>query len=176
MSLEAAGNGSAPAEASAEGGAPAEDAAPAEDGAAAAVEAPEPKPKTDETPAELAEPEAESPEPAPAETAEDEPPAEGNGSAIYASPSVRRLARELDVELSGVRGSGRKGRITKEDVQSQADGGGAPAGERRGDGAVRGLDLAPWPKRRLRQVWRDRAGHALAHPAHLRRRTWPATG
>ncbi len=36
---------------------------------------------------------------------------------IYASPSIRRIAREFGVDLSEVNGSGRKGRITKEDVQ-----------------------------------------------------------
>ena len=35
----------------------------------------------------------------------------------HASPSVRKLARELGVDLSGVKGSGRKGRITDEDVK-----------------------------------------------------------
>jgi pyruvate dehydrogenase E2 component (dihydrolipoamide acetyltransferase) len=48
----------------------------------------------------------------------DVPAPEGNGGGIYASPSVRRLARELGVDLAGVVGSGRKGRITKEDLQS----------------------------------------------------------
>ena len=34
----------------------------------------------------------------------------------FASPGVRRLARELEIELSGVKASGLKGRITKEDL------------------------------------------------------------
>ncbi|WP_371373498.1 dihydrolipoyllysine-residue acetyltransferase [Thalassotalea aquiviva] len=37
---------------------------------------------------------------------------------IYASPSIRRLAREFGVDLTQVKGSGNKGRILKEDVQS----------------------------------------------------------
>jgi 2-oxoglutarate dehydrogenase E2 component (dihydrolipoamide succinyltransferase) len=58
-----------------------------------------------------AEAEAE-PEPAPAERAE--PPA--------ASPSVRKLAREKDVDLAQLRGSGEGGRITRDDVLKAADG------------------------------------------------------
>lgn len=37
---------------------------------------------------------------------------------IYTSPSIRRLAREFGVDLTLVKGTGRKGRILKEDVQS----------------------------------------------------------
>jgi pyruvate dehydrogenase E2 component (dihydrolipoamide acetyltransferase) len=62
--------------------------------------------------------------------------------AIYASPSARRTARELGVELSQVTGSGRGGRITREDVQGFAKSGPAPAAPA---GPGLGLDLPPWP-------------------------------
>src|SRR5207237_7578581 len=65
----------------------------------------------------------------------------------HASPSVRKFARELGVDLSRVNGSGPKGRILQEDVQafvkqalSQGAGPAAPAG----GGA--GLNLLPWPQ------------------------------
>jgi pyruvate dehydrogenase E2 component (dihydrolipoyllysine-residue acetyltransferase) len=76
------------------------------------------------------------------------PPAQGDGGGpVYASPAVRRIARELGVDLHQVTGSGRKGRITKEDVQSFAKGGpAAEAPARAGAGAGGpGLDLPPWP-------------------------------
>lgn len=41
-----------------------------------------------------------------------------SGGNIYASPAVRRLAREFGVDLGQVKGTGRKARILKEDVQS----------------------------------------------------------
>ena len=46
-----------------------------------------------------------------------EEPAEDSNGAVYASPSVRRLARERGIDLHAVHGSGRKGRITREDVE-----------------------------------------------------------
>jgi pyruvate dehydrogenase E2 component (dihydrolipoamide acetyltransferase) len=82
------------------------------------------------------------------------PPPTGNGGGpVYASPSVRRLARELGVDLSSVAGSGRKGRITREDVEQSTRGGaaapgappGAPGATPTAPGAVPGLNLAPWP-------------------------------
>jgi len=47
-----------------------------------------------------------------------EPAAEGAAFKPHASPSVRKFARELGVDLARVRGSGPKGRITQEDVQA----------------------------------------------------------
>ncbi|MGA8148959.1 MAG: dihydrolipoyllysine-residue acetyltransferase [Gallionellaceae bacterium] len=43
---------------------------------------------------------------------------ENSGSKAHASPSIRRFARELGVNLAQVRGSGAKGRVTREDVQN----------------------------------------------------------
>ena len=47
---------------------------------------------------------------------------------VYASPAVRRLARELGVDLTQVAGSGRKGRIIKDDVQTVHRGRRRPGG------------------------------------------------
>ncbi len=44
--------------------------------------------------------------------------ADGPGAKVYAGPAVRRLARELGVELTRIEGSGNKGRILKEDVHA----------------------------------------------------------
>ena len=72
-------------------------------------------------------------------------PARGGRGAEHASPAVRRLARELGVDLTQVQGSGRKGRITKEDLEAALAGTAAPApAAAAADGA--GLGLVPWPK------------------------------
>jgi len=67
--------------------------------------------------------------------------------AVYASPSVRRVARELGVDLTGATGSGRKGRITREDVERLGRGGGAPGAlpPATVPSPAGGLSLAPWP-------------------------------
>jgi pyruvate dehydrogenase E2 component (dihydrolipoyllysine-residue acetyltransferase) len=63
------------------------------------------------------------------------------GSRSHASPSVRAFARELGVDVAKVRGTGPKGRITKEDVQGFVKA--VMAGARPAGG---GLDIIPWPK------------------------------
>ncbi|GGM92997.1 dihydrolipoamide acetyltransferase component of pyruvate dehydrogenase complex [Thermus composti] len=81
-----------------------------------AEEKPEPAPKVREAP-----PSA----PKEAPPAPKEAPAEGR--LIPAAPSIRRLARELGVDLTRLRGTGLAGRITEEDVR-RAAGLEAPAG------------------------------------------------
>ncbi|EJG1896745.1 pyruvate dehydrogenase complex dihydrolipoyllysine-residue acetyltransferase [Vibrio parahaemolyticus] len=114
------------------GAAPAPAAAPAQ--AAAPAAAPAPKAE------------------APAAAAPAAPAAgdfQDNDEYAHASPVVRRLAREFGVNLSKVKGSGRKSRILKEDVQNyvkealkRLESGAAASGK--GDGAA--LGLLPWPK------------------------------
>jgi pyruvate dehydrogenase E2 component (dihydrolipoamide acetyltransferase) len=75
------------------------------------------------------------------------------GHQAHASPSVRRYARELGVDVRKVRGSGPKGRITQADVQGFVKGvmagstAVAPAPTSAGGGAqLGGLSLLPWPQ------------------------------
>ena len=63
-----------------------------------------------------ASPEARS-EPPEVRAAASAPAAAGTGSLPHASPSVRKFARELGVDLSRIQGSGPKGRITADDVR-----------------------------------------------------------
>ncbi len=47
---------------------------------------------------------------------------------VYASPGVRRLARELGVNIQEIKGSGDSGRITEKDVNNHKEGGGKKSG------------------------------------------------
>jgi pyruvate dehydrogenase E2 component (dihydrolipoamide acetyltransferase) len=92
-------------------------------------------------------PTAASPPPMPAPSAA---PAEASGNVgAHASPSIRRFARELGVPLAQVKGTGRKSRISKEDIQnfvkhalSTSTGGQAS----QGGSAGASLGLLPWPE------------------------------
>jgi pyruvate dehydrogenase E2 component (dihydrolipoamide acetyltransferase) len=65
---------------------------------------------------------------APGELAEENLASGAPETPVHASPIARRMARELGVDLGSLTGSGPRGRITKQDVQAAADGGGASAG------------------------------------------------
>lgn len=67
----------------------------------------------------------------------------------YAGPAVRKLARELGVDLGKIKGSGNHGRILREDVDGFVKGGAAPAKPQAAaasGGGIGGIDLLPWPK------------------------------
>ena len=125
--------------AGAEGAAPAA-AAPAEAPAAAPAQAPA---------APAAAPAPAAPAPAPAAPAAAAQPAPGvTGAKAHASPSIRKFARELGVDLARVPGTGPKGRITQQDVQNFVKGvmaGGAAPAAAAGGAGVGGISLLPWP-------------------------------
>ncbi|KWF91506.1 dihydrolipoamide acetyltransferase [Burkholderia cepacia] len=74
----------------------------------------------------------------------------GEYCASHASPSARKFARELGVEVARVQGTGPKGRITKEDVTGFVKG--VMTGQRAAPAAAAApagggeLNLLPWPK------------------------------
>ncbi|RBP16775.1 pyruvate dehydrogenase E2 component (dihydrolipoamide acetyltransferase) [Roseiarcus fermentans] len=115
------------------------DAAPAPDAPAAAETAPqaasEPPVKEEAAPAQPA---------APAQAAA-AGPAKPDFSGVFAGPAVRRLARELGLDLNAIKGTGENGRITREDVKG-AISGGAPAAGSGGAGlpAVPTVDFAKY--------------------------------
>ncbi|TDN69551.1 dihydrolipoyllysine-residue acetyltransferase [Paraburkholderia sp. BL10I2N1] len=74
----------------------------------------------------------------------------GTRSASHASPSVRKFARELGVDVSRVQGTGPKGRITQDDITAFVKG--VMTGQRAAPAAAPAaagggeLNLLPWPK------------------------------
>jgi len=71
------------------------------------------------------------------------------GTPVHASPSIRRFARELGVDIHGLKGSGPKGRITREDVQHYVKGALARAAEPGTTASPFGVP--PWPKVKFEQ-------------------------
>jgi pyruvate dehydrogenase E2 component (dihydrolipoamide acetyltransferase) len=114
---------------------------------AAAAPAPAPAPVAT-APAAMPTP---APAPAPAPAAVVATPAAAHEAASngksHASPSVRKFARELGVDLTRVNGSGPKGRVLVEDVQGFVKGvmagGAGTSSAAAGGGAA--LGLLPWP-------------------------------
>ncbi len=115
--------------------------------AAAPASAAAPVPATAPAPVAAAAP---APAPSSAPAATPAPPAASEsvsaGQRAHASPSVRKFARELGVELARVVGTGPKGRILLEDVQGFVKGvmsGSSAAPAAAGGGT--GMSLLPWP-------------------------------
>ncbi|AKM31977.1 dihydrolipoyllysine-residue acetyltransferase [Pandoraea faecigallinarum] len=91
------------------------------------------------------------PAPAPAATAAAPAPAAAPGSQpiSHASPSVRKFARELGVDVTQVKGTGPKGRVVVEDVRNfvkSALAGNRPAAASAAPAGGGELNLLPWPK------------------------------
>ena len=63
-----------------------------------------------------------------------------NNGVLLSSPAVRRLARELDVDLQKIKGTGEKGRITKEDIKKYLQSGGSAIP------AMPAIDFSQWGK------------------------------
>ena len=79
------------------------------------------------------------------------PAGDGTHTSSHASPSVRKFARELGVDVGRVAGTGPKGRITQEDVTAFVKGvmtgqAKAPAAAAAPAGGGGELGLLPWPK------------------------------
>jgi pyruvate dehydrogenase E2 component (dihydrolipoamide acetyltransferase) len=140
----------------AEGGVP--EAKPATRPQPPAAPAPKPEPAAAHAPAHRAEAEPEAAAAPEAERAE----AASSRVRAHAGPSVRRLARELGVDLALVPGTARKGRITKEDVQKFVKAslsGGTAAGVPLAGVAVAApldIDFSKWGETRLEPLNRVR--------------------
>jgi len=98
--------------------------APSKPKATSAEGEPAPTKETPATPSK-ASPAAATQEPATAAPAT----APAHATKAAAAPAVRKLARELGVDLDAIRGTGPGGRVTKEDVDRQARSGGGAAGQ-----------------------------------------------
>jgi 2-oxoglutarate dehydrogenase E2 component (dihydrolipoamide succinyltransferase) len=103
------------------------------DGSAAAAAPSAPAPAKAEAPKPAPSPAA-SPAPAPAQAAPraaaaaPAPPQRPNGDKIRSSPLVRRIARENNVDLATLSGTGAGGRISKHDILAAVQSGGAATG------------------------------------------------
>ncbi|CRG49250.1 pyruvate dehydrogenase complex dihydrolipoyllysine-residue acetyltransferase [Yersinia wautersii] len=103
-------------------------------------------PAAEAAPAQQAAPVAPAPAAAPAAKVESKGEFAENDAYVHATPVIRRLAREFGVNLAKVKGTGRKGRILREDIQAyvkdavkRAEAAPAAAG-----GGLPGM--LPWPK------------------------------
>jgi pyruvate dehydrogenase E2 component (dihydrolipoamide acetyltransferase) len=69
-----------------------------------------------------------------------------SNAAVLATPSVRKLAREKGIAIGEVSGSGKNGKITRDDVLAHVSGGGAPKAEASSESAPAAAPAASAPK------------------------------
>jgi pyruvate dehydrogenase E2 component (dihydrolipoamide acetyltransferase) len=84
-----------------------------------------------------------------------------DGGAVKASPAARRIARELNVDISALQGTGPGGRITEEDVRDAALGGGPTAQDD---------SWSPLPSTRIALISQMQKSLAEIPQIHIRRR------
>ena len=105
-----------------------------------------PPPAAEPPPAPASSAPAAAPVPAPASYgAPGDTTAERNG-VVHASPSIRRFARELGVDLHAVDGSGPHARVTRDDVQAFVKSALASPRSSSGSASALPFDLPAWPK------------------------------
>ncbi len=107
------------------------------------TKAPEQQPAPQPSPQSQTAASAATPQQAPAAAQPAAPEAARVDGAVHASPSIRRFARELGVDLSGVKGTGPHARITREDVQGYVK---RALAEPRAPGGALPFNIPPWPK------------------------------
>lgn len=114
---------------------------------------------------------------APAATAEDggeqDRPARPAPQPAAATPAVRKLAKDLGIDLASVAGTGPGGRVSAEDVQQAAEGGNAGEAASAGDASAAGADRIPVTP--IRRTIARRMEQAAAIPQVTTFRTVDAT-
>lgn len=89
---------------------------------------------------------ADAPCPPPGRVSGATPSEVGTRRGAYASPSTRRFARELGIDLTAVEGTGPRGRIVKEDLRAMADAARPTPIATAVEDTFGGLKLTPWPQ------------------------------
>ena len=123
---------------------------------AAAASSPAPAPAAK---AEAATPAPSASTPAPAPAAADE---EGEGGNLTLSPAVRRLVLEHGLDPSKIKGSGKDGRLTKDDVMAAVDAGTAKAASTGAEAAPAEAAPAAGPSRKQERVKMTRLRQTVA--------------
>ena len=123
---------------------------------AAAASSPAPAPAAK---AEAATPAPSASTPAPASAAADE---EGEGGNLTLSPAVRRLVLEHGLDPSKIKGSGKDGRLTKDDVMAAVDAGTAKAASTGAEAAPAEAAPAAGPSRKQERVKMTRLRQTVA--------------